>query len=199
MTELWLVRHGQTDWNVEGRYNGQEDTPLNEVGVRQAEETAGKLAGESFTAVYASDLQRAYRTAEIITARLGLPIQTDTRLREIHQGEFQGMLVTEISERYAVVMQQWHANPATAHAPGGESVTQVAARLAAAADDIARAHPGERVLVVSHGMALATLIARARGIPLERAYTLIPENASPVVIEWEERRGPNPPAPLPLP
>jgi alpha-ribazole phosphatase len=184
MTELWLVRHGQTDWNVEGRYNGQEDTPLNETGIRQAQAAADRLAGERFAAVYSSDLQRAYRTAQIITARLGLPIQTDKRLREIHQGEFQGLLVNEIAKRFAVVMQQWHDNPATAHAPGGESVAQVAERLAAAADDIARMHPGERVLVVSHGMALATLIARARGISLERAYTLIPENASPVVVEW---------------
>jgi alpha-ribazole phosphatase len=185
MTELWLVRHGQTDWNVEGRYNGQEDTPLNETGIRQAQEAAARLAGETFAAVYSSDLQRAYRTAQIITTRLGLPIQVDTRLREIHQGEFQGLLVSEIAERFAVVMQQWHASPATAHAPGGETVVQVSARVAAAADDIARAHPGERVLVVSHGMALATLIARVRGVPYERVYTLIPENATPVIIEWD--------------
>ncbi|HEY3343421.1 MAG TPA: histidine phosphatase family protein, partial [Anaerolineaceae bacterium] len=120
-----------------------------------------------------------------ITTRLGLPIQVDTRLREIHQGEFQGLLVSEIAERFAVVMQQWHNNPATAHAPGGETVIQVSERVAAAANDIARAHPGERVLVVSHGMALATLIVRVRGVPYERVYTLIPENATPVIIEWD--------------
>jgi broad specificity phosphatase PhoE len=184
MTELWLVRHGQTDWNMEGRYQGQADMPLNAAGIAQAEAAAAQLAGGSFAALYSSDLQRALRTAEIIAARLGLPVRRDQRLREIHQGQWQGLLVTEIAARYAGEISRFHASPATARAPGGESVGEVAARLWSAADDYARAHPGGKVLVVSHGLALATLIARARGAPLEQVYTLIPENAAPVQIEW---------------
>jgi 2,3-bisphosphoglycerate-dependent phosphoglycerate mutase len=184
MTELWLVRHGQTDWNAQGRYQGQADMPLNAAGILQAEAAAGRLAGQAFAAIYSSDLIRALRTAEIIAARVGLPIQTDTRLREIHQGEWQGMLVTEIAARYADLVSRWRSGPTTARAPGGESVSEVAARLWAAADDIAAAHPGGRVLVVSHGLALATLIARAQQAPLEQVYTLIPDNAAAQMVEW---------------
>jgi alpha-ribazole phosphatase len=196
MTELWLVRHGQTDWNAEGRYQGQADMPLNAAGLCQAEAIADQLAGQTFAAIYSSDLRRAYRTAESIAARLSLPIRVDTRLREIHQGEWQGLHVSEIATRYASEVSQWHASPTTTRAPGGETVAEVAARVGAAADEIARLYRGERVLIVSHGLALSTLIARARGVPLERVYTLIPDNATAVVIDWEEKR-PNPPAPFP--
>ena len=187
MTQLWLVRHGQTDWNQQGRYQGQADMPLNEAGIRQAEEAAAQVAHLPISAIYTSDLVRARRTAEIIAARLGLPLQQDTRLREIHQGEWQGLLVSEIATRYASEISRFRASPMTARAPGGETVAEVADRLWSAADEIARRHAGQQVLVVSHGLALATLIARARRVPLEQVYTLIPENAVPHLVEWPPR------------
>jgi broad specificity phosphatase PhoE len=184
MTGLWLVRHGQTDWNIQGRYQGQADMPLNEAGIIQAEDAAARLADLPIAAVYSSDLSRAKRTAEIVAARLGLPVEEDVRLREIHQGEWQGLLVSEIASRYASEVSRFRSSPTTARAPGGETVAEVAARLRAAADDISRANPGQQVLVVSHGLALATLIANARKVPLEQVYSLIPENAVPHRIDW---------------
>lgn len=189
MTELWLLRHGQTDWNIQGRYQGQADMPLNEEGLRQAREAAARFNPGVFAAVYSSDLQRARRTAEIVAARLGLPVRLDARLREIHQGEWQGLLVSEIASRYEGGPSRWRGSPALAIAPGGESVEQVAARLRQAADEFAAAHPGKKVLLVGHGLALATLIARARMVPLEQVYALIPENAVPHVIEWPPGNG----------
>ena len=184
MTVLWLIRHGQTDWNVEGRYQGQADLPLNEAGILQAESAAAQVARLPVAAIFASDLVRAHRTAEIIAARLGLPVQEDARLREINQGEWEGLLVSEIASRYAGQIGRFRANPMTARAPGGETVAEVASRLASAANEISRRYAGQQVLIVSHGLALATLIARARKVPLDQVYALIPENAVPHCIEW---------------
>ena len=184
MTELWLVRHGQTDWNLQGRYQGQADMALNSTGLAQARELAAQLEGQPFSVIYSSDLQRARQTAQILANHLGLTLHLDPRLREIHQGEWQGLLVSELSVRYSEAMAARRSNPVEARAPGGESVAEVAARVWAAAGDIARAHPAERVLVVSHGLALATLIAKGRGMPLEQVYALIPDNAHPCLVEW---------------
>ncbi|MBI3763708.1 MAG: histidine phosphatase family protein, partial [Chloroflexi bacterium] len=100
MTRLWLIRHGETDWNVEGRWQGQTDPPLNESGRAQAEALAAQLAGIRIEAIYSSDLQRAHTTARIIARGLGLPVRLDARWREIDQGEWEGLLVTEVAARY---------------------------------------------------------------------------------------------------
>ncbi len=162
--------------------------PLNATGLAQARSLAAELEGQPFQIIYSSDLQRARQTAQILANQLGLMLRLDIRLREIHQGEWQGLLVSELAVRYTQEMTKRRTNPVMARAPGGESVAEVAARVWAAADDIARAYPAGRVLVVSHGLALATLIARGRGIPLEQVYSLIPENAHPSVVEWSGDR-----------
>lgn len=178
MTELHLIRHGQTDWNLVGRYQGQADIPLNATGLAQARALALKLNGQRFDALFSSDLQRAYQTAQAISRVLNLPVQLHRSLREIHMGAWEGKLLAEVSQGYTQNKSP-HSKPA-----GGESVTDVAARLKLAADEICRANPGKRVLVVSHGLALATLVCQAQNIPLEEIYEHIPDNAEPVVIFW---------------
>lgn len=192
MAQLVLIRHGQTDWNLEGRYQGQADIPLNATGLAQAEVLAEKLGGQGWTGLYASNLQRALQTAGIVGARLGLPIQIDTRLREICQGEWEGQLYQAVVERYARAAEgvpMASRTPADVRPPGGESVAEVAERVASAADDIARRHPGGPVLIVGHGLALTTLICRVQGIPLGEVYAHIPENTHPVTIEWPPQSG----------
>ena len=188
MTQLVLVRHGQTDWNVEGRYQGQTDQPLNAAGRAQAEALARQLASRRFDAVYSSDLLRALETAQIIAARLRLPVQVDQRLREISLGDWEGQRVAEIAAQYQAAWTDRARNPLTARAPGGETVAEVAARLADAAADIAERHPDGPVLVVSHGVALATLICQARQRPLTEAYDLIPDNGRTEMIDWPPAR-----------
>jgi broad specificity phosphatase PhoE len=186
MTQLCLLRHGQTDWNLAGRYQGQSDVPLNQNGRAQAHALARQLKGQLFAAVYTSDLERAQETASIIAAALGLPVTCETRLREINQGQWEGQLVDDIKSRYALLWQQRSADPASVRSPGGETVGEVAQRVGAALDDIARLHPGGSVVIVSHGLALATAICKVRGIPVGQAYTCIPDNATPVWVDWPQ-------------
>jgi len=184
MTQLCLIRHGQTDWNLEGRYQGQSDVPLNENGLEQAKSLIGKLKGQTFASIYTSDLIRAQQTAEPIADLLGIPIQIDSRLREINQGEWEGVLVDEIKARYTKIWSQRTVDPANVRPPGGETVREVATRVYAALDDVARLFPTDNVIIVSHGLSIATAICRDKGIPVGQAYTVIPDNVQPVWINW---------------
>ncbi len=183
MTTLWLVRHGQTDWNLERRYQGQIDIPLNETGREQARRAAAQLRGRTFDALYASDLARARETAEIIAREVGLPIRPDKRLREISYGDWEGLTVDEVAanggyrdREVSRLLDDWRA-------PGGESLGEVADRVWAAVQDIFQAHPGQQVLVVAHGSCLAALLCRVRGLPLSEVFANIPENAAPFKLE----------------
>lgn len=186
MTRFCLLRHGQTDWNIEGRYQGQSDVSLNATGRAQAHSLARQLHGQPFAAIYSSDLKRARETADIIAAVLHLPIVLEPRLREIDQGEWEGQLVDVIKARYAELWQERTVDPASLRPPGGETVGEVASRVSAALDDIAPLHPDASVLVISHGLALATVICKAQGIPVGQAYRVIPDNAGLVWVEWGE-------------
>jgi len=184
-TTLWLIRHGQTDWNIEGRYQGQADVPLNTAGLEQARQLAARLQGERFDAIFSSDLLRARQTADILASRAGMAPRFDPRLREIDQGEWEGHLMSDIIRRYSRQYHNRSRHPESARAPGGESVLEVARRVTAAVDGYARSYPGGVVAVVSHGLSIATVIARARGVPLSEVYSLIPDNATPQVVQWQ--------------
>jgi probable phosphoglycerate mutase len=182
-TELWLVRHGQTDWNLEGRYQGQTDIPLNHTGIEQAKQTSQNLPEQHYSALYSSDLSRARMTADILRKRFNLPVIVDQRLREINQGEWEGRLVCEIRAHYqdlsSAERRMIYMSP-----PGGETVADLSARMADVVDEISFKHFGEKILVVSHGLSMATLICQVKGIPLNEVYFQIPENAQPLNLSW---------------
>lgn len=150
MTEILFVRHGETDWNVERRVQGHTDRPLNETGERQARALAEELRGEQIDAVYASDLSRARETAWAVAAERGLDVEVLLGLREKNFGSWEGLLDTEILERFP---------QARAGAWGdGETTEEVAERVLGALHEIARRHPDGRVLVVSHGGPLRAVL-----------------------------------------
>jgi broad specificity phosphatase PhoE len=185
MSRFCLIRHGQTDWNLEGRYHGQIDVPLNEAGRIQAGILAHKLQDQSISAIYTSDLQRATETAAIIAAAINQPIFIEPRLREINQGEWEGQLVEVIQARYAELWQQRTQDPANVRPPGGETVGEVAERVYSALNDIACLHPTGCVALVSHGLALATVMCKVRDIPIGQAYTMVPGNTEPTWVTWK--------------
>jgi alpha-ribazole phosphatase len=180
VTRLVLIRHGETDWNVEGRYQGQADPPLNERGWTQARQLAEALQDQPLDVLYASDLRRAAETAAAIGQATGLAVHYDPRLREIHQGEWQGLLVTEIEQRYPDLFRRWREAPLTVTLPGGESIAQMRERVLAAVEEIVRRHPGQRVALVIHKLPIAVIKCHYQDIPLEHIWDLIPPNAG-----WE--------------
>jgi broad specificity phosphatase PhoE len=152
MTELYLVRHGETDWNAARRIQGRTDIPLNDTGRAQARQAAELLARRRWDAVYSSPLERAHETARIIAERLGLDDVTDVEaFVERDYGEAEGMGFDELEARY----------PEGVRAPGQETREQVAARVVPALLALAEEHPGERLVIVSHGGAIRSVLQTA--------------------------------------
>jgi probable phosphoglycerate mutase len=145
-----MVRHGQTDWNHEQRYQGQRDIPLNETGRRQARELALALQHEAIDAIYCSDLIRAKETAQIIARPLALEVIPDPRLREMSFGRWEGRTFSEIYRDYPEQFEEWFRHTSDYTVPGGESVNLLLERFRALMEDISRKHAGT-VLLVTHG------------------------------------------------
>jgi alpha-ribazole phosphatase len=164
MTTLLLVRHGETDWNRDGRWQGQTDTELNERGREQARALAAELDGETIAAVYASDLARARETAELVATPRGLEVRSDPRLRELNFGGWEGLTTAEIEDRYPDQVARWRADDGSHAFAGGETYVQMGERVVQALSEIAAAHPSETVLVVLHGGPMRGLLAHAAGL-----------------------------------
>ncbi len=190
MTEMWLVRHGQTDWNLRGIYQGQSDIPLNETGISQARQLARDLAGIRFNAVYASDLSRARHTAEIIARELGLTVNLDPRLREINQGVWEGKTIEHVQETYKPDFSRNPKYITTPRAEGAESLADVIRRMVAAVNEYLEKHADERILLSTHGLSAAALYCLVEGIELVDVVRYIPENGKPLVIFLEKPLNP---------
>jgi broad specificity phosphatase PhoE len=167
VTTLLLVRHGETDWNRDGRWQGHADEPLNQRGREQARALADELGAESAAAVYSSDLARAHETAEIIAARLGLPVAVDSRLREVDIGGWSGLTTAEIQTRFPEKVARWRNADPSHSFDGGESYAEMGERVVAALEEIAANHPDEQILVVLHGGPVRAVLAHAAGITYE--------------------------------
>jgi glucosyl-3-phosphoglycerate phosphatase len=160
-TRLLLWRHGQTQWNVEGRFQGQSDIPLDDVGQEQAARAARLLAALRPDAIISSDLARALATAAPLARLTGLTVTTDKDLRERHGGAWEGLTDAEIRTRYPGEHASWLP-------PDGESSAAVAERSGAAMERITESlEPGSLAVVVSHGAAIRLGAARLLGLPEE--------------------------------
>ena len=172
MTTVYLARHGQSDWNAEGRWQGNADRPLTELGRQQAEELAERLASVPLDAVYSSDLRRARETAEPVAARQGLEVQARTELREVDVGSWSGLSRPEVEERFPDAFARWLDG---GHGwDDGESYEAMTDRVVAAVLEIAAAHPDGTVLVVAHGGPIRALHAVALGLDIAEHRRLKP-------------------------
>ncbi len=183
-TIFWLLRHGQTDWNLQGRYQGQADPPLNQTGLEEAGRAARILASRPLRAIYSSDLLRARQTAEIIARAAGEQVRLEPRLREVCLGEWEGQLFNEIRLRYPAEIQERELHPVSSRPPGGETLAELWQRVKSAMAEIAARHPGEEVALVSHGLTLSALVASVEDHDLALAFKRLPPNAEPRRLEW---------------
>lgn len=166
MTELILIRHGETDWNRELRFQGHVDVGLNATGLEQARRLALRLAGEVAQGLYASDLLRARQTAEPISGRLGLAGAADAQLREQSFGIVDGMRVDDIKQQHPDAWAGWLRFDEDYAMPQGETTRQFHARVMEAMQRIASAHPQQTVVVVTHGGVLDMVYRTARSLGL---------------------------------
>jgi alpha-ribazole phosphatase len=165
MITLYLVRHGETEWNAEQRFQGHSDVPLNENGRRQAEAIAQHLATQELDAIYASDLSRAWDTAAAIAAHHDIELAAEANLREGSFGQWEGLTYAEIEQRDPKAVAAWHEDISSFSPPAGESIHQLHDRVAAAYRQIAARHADQTVLLVAHGGSLQMLICLLLGLP----------------------------------
>lgn len=175
---LLLVRHGETLWNRERRFQGFSDTPLSERGLRQARALAKGLRDRPLAAVYASDLNRAKATAETIAREQGLEVRVDARLREMNQGRLEGKALEDLLREYPGLLERWLAEPGEVRMPGGESLRCAQERAWEVVQEIRAAFPEGTVVLVGHNLCLLTVICRAVGLDLNHFRRLRIENAS---------------------
>lgn len=181
MTQLILIRHGETLWNTERRMQGHLDSPLTGRGLWQAQRLGERLKSLAFASLYSSDLPRAWRTAECIAAETGHDIVADTRLRERHFGIFEGMTRADMEQRDAAVHARFMTRDPDYAVPGGESPVEFMARVRAALEDIAARHAGATIAVVTHGLVLDCAYRIASGLPLREPRPVPLVNAS---LNW---------------
>jgi len=188
MLKLYLIRHGETDWNAEGRIQGHSDIELNERGLEQARCLAARMPEEgSFDAIYASPLRRAYRTAELVGHALKMPIVADARLLERSLGQLEGLTLAEIREKFPDVHRAWHEGGVRPHIPGEESRESFVQRTRDFIRDVRAQYATGRVLAITHGGTVNMLLMAGLEIDSERPLPFHIDNASINIVQWGER------------
>ncbi|MEV6041373.1 histidine phosphatase family protein [Nonomuraea sp. NPDC052116] len=189
MTDLVLVRHGETVWHAENRYAGISDIELTPRGHAQAVQLAEWAGQAGLAAVWASTLSRARITAASAADQAKVELRTDPRLRELDFGEGEGLTSAEMSARFPEARAAFESDPAAHPLPGGEDPSLAADRFVAALDDIAAAHPDGRVLVVAHTTAIRLTLCRLIGVPLGEYRRLFPRLDNCALTELRLRTG----------
>ena len=186
-TRLYLVRHGESEANKRDAFLGHMDLPLTERGLAQAELAAGYLSGLTVDAIYSSDLQRAYRTAQSTAQRLGLEIKTDPNLREVDAGEWDGRTFADLIENCPETFGLWATDIGNAGCDGGETTKQLRRRVMGALTYIARANRGKSVLVFCHGTPIRIAGCIGQGKTIEELKD-VPwaANGSATTLEYED-------------
>jgi len=186
MTRVILVRHGKTNWNGRGRYQGQTDVPLSEEGLMQAELLAENFNYGHPTAIYSSDLARAKKTADKIADKFGLTVILEPAFREINFGEWEGLSYEEIGRRWPEEYSKFFRATDEVKIPGGETVGELQARAVAALNRLVLRHDGEEFAIVAHGGVLRAIIGYALHIPLKYFWSLRQYNTAVSIITFAD-------------
>ncbi|WP_411752192.1 2,3-diphosphoglycerate-dependent phosphoglycerate mutase GpmB [Serratia sp. (in: enterobacteria)] len=186
MLQVYLVRHGETEWNAARRIQGQSDSPLTATGVHQAHLVGKRVSREGVTHVISSDLGRTRQTAQIIADACGCDVMVDARLRELHMGVLEERLIDSLTPQEELWRKQMVDGTADGRIPQGESMTELATRMHAALTECLKLPQGSKPLIVSHGIALGCLIGTVLGLPAYAERRLRLRNCSLSRIDYQQ-------------
>lgn len=184
LTKVIFVRHGETLWNHIKRYQGHSDIALNATGVQQAELVARRLASENISAVYSSDLERAIQTGAIIGKKHSLRPISLPALREINFGLWEGLTYEEVMAVWPEVLSAIYTKPGVTMIPEGESFYNLQQRASSGLRRCIRNHPGETIVVVSHGGTMRVLLCEALGLGIENMWSLRQDHVAINIVEY---------------
>ncbi len=187
MVRIYLIRHGETQWNKSLRYQGHKDVPLSDKGLEQAKKVGLRLAGEKIDAVYSSDLSRAVETAKAIAGHHGLEVSTFQELRETNFGCWEGMTYPEIVAAYEQIMNDWRVKPLETKIPDGECLQEVVDRTNKMFWQLVEQHQGQNIVIVAHGGTNRAIIAGILGMNFNDYWKLKQDNVCVNVVEVFER------------
>ncbi|QZY56887.1 histidine phosphatase family protein [Crassaminicella profunda] len=185
MTRLYLIRHGQTKWNLESRAQGSKNVELTQKGRNQAALLAEKMKNYEIDCIYSSDLDRAYETAKMIGEKMNLEVKKIDGLREMSFGEWEGLTNEEIQKDYFEHYTVWRSDPHKAMIPGGEKLLDVQKRGLKAINNIVKENENKNIIVVSHGVAIKSIILGLMDIDLSYFYKIRQDNTSMNLIEYK--------------
>ncbi|MTV50226.1 alpha-ribazole phosphatase [Heliobacillus mobilis] len=189
MTRVYLIRHGETEWNQIRRYQGHSDVALSDRGREQAQRLVKRMAKEKVDRVHASDLSRAVETARAVAEAKGIEVVLDARFRECNFGAWEGLTFPEIEKAYPEEIKIWNRTPAKVCLPGGESFPIVQQRAFAALQELIAKHDGENIAIVAHGGTIRTLLCAILDVDLDRAWQFRQDNTALNVIDFYDGKG----------
>mgnify|MGYP001788279456 CR=1 FL=1 len=182
------MRHGQTSWNQEGKYQGHSDISLNERGIKQGNLVAKRLANEKISAIYSSDLLRAQQTAEAIAEYHGLSVITKPEFREINFGIWEGLTYQEIIKDWSEILTAMYSKPGEIGPPQGESFQVVKQRVTRSLQECIAEHQEQTIVLVSHGGTMRVLLCAALGIGLDKMWSMRQDSSAINIIEYIDNR-----------
>ncbi|MBM7623593.1 alpha-ribazole phosphatase [Sporohalobacter salinus] len=183
-TEIILVRHGETLWNRESRFQGLTDIELSSEGIEQTEKLAERFVGSELDVIYTSDLQRASKTAEIVAKHHGLHTNEETKFREADFGVWEGLTFEEIKEQDGDKLDAWLKDPVTVQTPEGETFEEVQKRAKNRLNEIKAKHEDEQILIVAHGGTIRALLVDLLGMPLNNFWRIQQDNTAVNVVKF---------------
>ncbi|WP_315451711.1 histidine phosphatase family protein [uncultured Selenomonas sp.] len=186
MTEIIIIRHGETEWNQTGRFQGHSDVPLSETGRAQAEALGRNLALDHVDVIYASDLTRALETATPLAARFGLTVTPDPLLRELNFGAWEGQSFNDVNAENPDAMKQFYNDPERAGIPHSEPFPDFQKRVAGRVREIVAEQRGKRIVIVSHGASIRILFADILAMPIRSIWHISQFNTAVNKIRFED-------------
>jgi len=188
MTRIYLVRHGQTEWNRGLRFRGRADIPLDENGRKQASAIANALRGKGISAIYSSPLRRSVETARPAAAVFHLKIVTLQGLIDINYGEWEGLAYDEVRQRYADLYRAWEERPDSVRFPNGESLDEVKRRSFAAFMEVVEKNSGNSILIIPHRVINKVLLCAILGLSNDHFWSIRQDTGCINVIEYSDSR-----------